>query len=486
MTETAPTGTDSTGTTGQPVYDRHGVTVHNADCLAVLRTLPDASVDSVVSDPPYGLGDHTPAQIVTALTAWANGDREHVPDGRGFLGEHWDSFVPGPAVWDECLRVLKPGGHLLCFAGARTVDLMGLAVRLAGFDVRDVIMWVNGNGFPKGLNVSKAIDRAAGADREVTGLRRTGIGTGRGGTPVITEGDPYLTAPATDDARRWDGWSTTLRPAHEPIIVARKPLDGSVAANVVHHGTGAINVDACRIEATDGGARVQTTRSESGTGSVFHHSLNPAGPVDYVTPAGGRWPTNVLYGHADRCETDGCDPEWCPVAELDRQTGHTDSQRSVRRRAGSMPGNGITMNHWISREDNVAGHNDAGGGSRFFPTFRYEAKAGTAERPMVNGVTHRTQKPLALMRWLVRLVTQPGGLVLDPFAGTGTTGHAARAEGMRALLIEREADYLPLIRARLDARARTPAATTGEVSGDEPMDLLDLLDQPNTAEDPQP
>ena len=182
--------------------------LHRASNLSALRELPSESVSSVITDPPYGLGDHAPAEVVQAITAWAQGDRERVPDGRGFMGKDWDRFVPPPAVWDECMRVLKPGGHMAVFAGSRTAGLMDLSIRLAGFEIRDTITWMYGNGFPKSLDISKAINKTAGVD----------------------------------GAKQWDGWGTALKPAGEPIIMARKPFIGTVANNVLTYGTGGINI----------------------------------------------------------------------------------------------------------------------------------------------------------------------------------------------------------------------------------------------------
>ena len=185
-------------------------TIHHGGALDVLRAMPDESVHSIVTDPPYGLSNTDPRHVAETIARWGSGDREYVPSGRGFMGKEWDAFVPPVAVWDECLRVLKPGGHLLAFAGSRTADLMGLAIRLAGFEMRDSLAWIYGSGFPKSHDVGKS--------------------TG---------------------AEQWEGWGTALKPAHEPIIMARKPLaEKTVARNVLAHGTGAINVDACRV-ATD-------------------------------------------------------------------------------------------------------------------------------------------------------------------------------------------------------------------------------------------
>lgn len=463
-----------------PYYDRHGVTVHAGDCLDVLATMPDASIDAVVCDPPYGLGDHKPAAIVTALTAWANGERDMVPSGRGFMGRDWDAFVPPPAVWDECLRVLKPGGHLVAFAGSRTYDLMGLSIRMAGFEIRDGLSWVYGSGFPKSLDVSKAIDKAAGVERQVvgtklgqpgyslapsTGEHRTyGRGIGNTGDPTA---ECTITAPATDGARQWSGWGTALKPAQEPIVLARKPLVGTVAATVLAHGTGGLNVDACR---TEGAPR--TTHADGNRQGTHPAPMDWGAATGHVTPgASGRWPANVLFSHGEAC-ADECVPG-CPVAELDAQSGIACSSGVYSGDGSRRPSEHAT--------DFGGGHRpatmyaDQGGASRFFPVFRWEAKAPTSERPQVDGVAHPTVKPLDLMRWLVRLVTPPGGLVLDPFAGSGTTLHAARAEGFRAIGIERESAYLPLIKARLDARARTATAPAVPVPDGEPMDLLDLI-----------
>lgn len=387
-----------------------GAIVLGGDCLQVLRDMESESVHAVITDPPYGLSEVSSARLVTALTAWANGDREHVPDGRGFMGKAWDAFVPPPAVWDECLRVLRPGGHLAVFAGSRTVDLMGLSIRLAGFEMRDgIAAWLYGSGFPKGINVGKAIDKVAGGD----------------------------------DARRWSGWNTALKPAHEPILLARKPLAGTVARNVVEHGTGAINVDACRVATPD-----SLGRPYGGGNEVYGTFSMPRGTRtgDELT---GRWPTNVLFAHHPDCGPD-CEPDTCvdecQVAALDEQSGTTTSK------SGGRTTNALgQMNDdaWVAKDLPRTGHDDTGGASRFFPTFRYQAKAPKRERPKVDGVAHPTVKPLGLMTWLVKLLCPPGGTVLDPFAGSGTTLQAATEEGFASIGIERDPDYLKLINARL-------------------------------------
>lgn len=422
-------------------YQDEQVTLHHGDAGTVLATLPDNSVDAVVTDPPYGLANTTPAQVAETLSQWTTGDRNYTPAGRGFMGQEWDAFVPPPAVWDECYRVLKPGGHLAVFAGSRTQDLMGISVRLAGFDVRDSVAWLYGSGFPKSLDVSKAIDKAARGYPQGTadptspnhGKYRTsktegkrwngdsGQSYGAGGSAfladtasgkttandtsttaetsaVAVESDPKSTPAviATDEAKKWEGWGTALKPAHEPILLARKPLEGTVAANVITWGTGAINIDATRIgNGSESKARVgeasQDDRYTTKGGTNFAAKPGARGGAP-----NGRFPANVVLDeHAAR--------------ELDQQSGTT------------------------------------GGASRFF----YVAKASKRERPNVDGVQHPTVKPLELMRWLVRLLTPPGGVVLDPFAGSGTTLCAAVDEGRHAIGVELEERYCEIIAKRL-------------------------------------
>ena len=361
----------------------------NADCLAALRDMPDASVDAVVTDPPYGLSNTTPAQVADTITQWVTGNREYLPTGRGFMGHEWDGFVPPVAVWDECLRVLKPGGHLLAFAGSRTHDLMTLGIRLAGFEIRDSIAWLHAQGFPKA--------------------------------------------------------KSQLKPAFEPVTLARKPLSGTVAANVQEHGTGALNVDGCRV-----GDEVRheafTSLAPTAGNRLGAHGTQEARrgtrgePKEYV----GRWPANVVLDESQ-------------AAELDRQSGNvkTGATKPHRRDPDSSPM--FKVGKWMTHSQPAS----EGGASRFF----YVAKAPKSERPVVDGTAHPTVKPLALMRWLVRMVTPPGGTVLDPFAGSGTTLEAAMLEGFNVTGIEREADYLPLIQARID-RATAELEARAEAEGD--------------------
>ena len=392
-----------------PYYQDDHVTLWHGDCLDVLPTLPDASVESVVTDPPYELG---------------------------FMGKGWDAsgIAYNVTVWRECLRVLKPGGHLLAFGGSRTWHRLAVAIEDAGFELRDSIAWLYGSGFPKSLDVSKAIDKAAGATgtygepKSAAHAALLAKGTARRGEKHPGWDRPWMDdpeavsnaqrqyAPATPDAERWQGWGTALKPAFEPVVVARKPLVGTVAANVPAWGTGALNIDGCRI-GTDDTSRHNKAEMGYGGGNL---------PQDYSTGStSGRWPANVILDeHA--------------AAELDRQSGESSSRIGKPRGAASGDGWGMTATG--------AEYNDQGGASRFF----YVAKAPTSERPRVGGIAHPTVKPLDLMRWLVRLVTPPGGTVLEPFAGSGTTAEACVLEGFQCIAIEREADYLPLITSRLD------------------------------------
>ena len=262
------------------------------DCVDKLKELPDNSVDAVVTDPPYGLSKQP--DMAEVMRHWLNED-DYEHKGAGFMGKSWDSFVPGPSVWRECFRVLKPGGHLLSFFGSRTYDIGTLAIRLAGFEVRDQIMWVYGSGFPKSMDISKAIDKAAGAEREVVGKHptpgstalRTSMGNG-------WQTDPDITAPATPEAQQWQGWGTALKPAHEPIVMARKPITGTVAANVLEHGTGAINVDGCRVGTND---VLSIGSNNRDNGSInFAMADNKDAQTQHDL---GRFPANFIHDGSD-------------------------------------------------------------------------------------------------------------------------------------------------------------------------------------------
>ena len=419
------------------------IDIRHGDCLEVLRSLEDNSVDSVVTDPPYGLSNTKPAQVADVLAAWVAGDTEAVPEKKGgFMGADWDSFVPPPAVWVECLRVLKPGGHMAVFAGARTLDLMGLSIRLAGFEIRDTLGWIYGSGFPKSMDVSKAIDKLAGIRRGSSPDYRNGPNTNPStkGTGHYNGGygiqDGADTGPVTPEAQRWSGWGTALKPAIEPIILARKPLDGTVAANVLAHGVGGLNIDACRVgtdETLSYSSSKATGATSFGTGTC---TQSPA----------GRFPANVLLDeHAAK--------------EMDEQSGWQKDGTAVNRNRdhGGDKNNAVYNGGWKIEPEDVT-YGKGGGASRFFPVFKYQAKAPKKERPVIvredgTKIQHPTVKPLALLDWLVTLITPEGGTTLDPFAGTGTTLQAARNKGFNAIGVEQDEDYIQLIEQRLGCAA---------------------------------
>ncbi len=425
-------------------------TIHVGDSLHVLATFADSSVDSIVTDPPYGLGKQPDA--LAMLRDWLD-TGHHDVKGSGFMGKAWDSFVPQPALWKECLRVLKPGGHLLAFAGTRTMDLMALGLRIAGFELRDAIghahdgggapllAWCYGSGFPKSRDVSKAIDSEAGAVREVIGKSRysqpaaleNGGGVLRRGIGENCVGDnnrftPNITAPATPAAARWQGWGTALKPAWEPIILARKPLVGTVAANVAKYGTGALNVDGCRIRRSDddtsGWSKTGSCASEnrSMSGANYEREAKPDDPA--------RWPANLVH--------DGS-PEVLAEFPADAESG------SAAR---------FFYCGKATREDREAGL--LGADSRVTDDGRTVPADNAYQRgKTLRTNSHPTVKPTELMRWLVRLVTPPGGVVLDPFMGSGSTGKAARIEGFRFIGIELSEEYAAIARARI-AEAEGP------------------------------
>ncbi len=400
------------------VIKRGGITVFRGKMEDVMSVARADGIDAIVTDPPYELG---------------------------FMGKHWDGtgIAFDPETWRQCYRVLKPGGHMLVFGGTRTFHRIACAIEDAGFEMRDSIAWLYGSGFPKSMDVSKAIDKAAGATREVTGPRTYVDGTAGHWTPAETYAQDNWsttargktdTAPATDAARQWDGWGTALKPAFEPIIVARKPLsEKTVASNVLEHGTGALNIDACRVD-LNGDYKSKPNGRPSLTDLGDNYDPAQANKPDTV----GRWPTNVLL--------DGVMAD-----QLDREGPHTKDGVATNhnRIVGEHSKNVIygARNNDTTENKTYGGK---GGPSRFFPVFRYRAKAPAKERPKVDGVAHPTVKPLELMRWLVKLVTPPGGVVLDPFAGSGTTVEAAMLEGLRCIAIERERDYIKLIRARIE------------------------------------
>ena len=411
--------------------------IKHGDCLEVMRGMADNSVDAIVTDPPYGLvgasrgGSSQPGDLATPYGRSGPSKKRG-----GFMGKEWDASIPGTEYWFEVFRIAKPGAYILAFGGTRTFHRLAVAIEDAGWEMRDTLMWVYGSGFPKSLDVSKAIDKAAGAERKVvgSGKGRTGAAAQPNGGSSFSDdsyqwpGDYDITAPATEAARQWQGWGTALKPAWEPIIMARKPLDGTVVQNVLEHGTGAINVDGCRVELeTDcrllkGGTYGGNRGSDKGT-SMF--GTNTKGLEYEVPSANGRWPANLIHDGSDEV-----------IAAFPDAPGQQRSTGPEFERNAQVYGKfaGVSEHH---------PRNDSGSAARFF----YCAKASKSDRGEING--HPTVKPTELMRYLVRLVTQPGGTVLDPFTGSGSTGKAAVLEGFEFIGIEREAEYVAIAEARI-------------------------------------
>ena len=379
------------------------------DCREVMAGMGPASVDAIVCDPPYGLA---------------------------FMGKAWDHGVPGVPFWAEALRVAKPGAHFVAFGGTRTHHRLTCAIEDAGWEIRDCLMWLYGSGFPKSLDVSKAIDKAAGECRpRVRG--------GQGGTNTILgarkPGEAISGEAISGEAIAWAGWGTALKPAYEPIILARKPLAGTVAANVLAHGTGALNVDGCRIDSGPSPAADRRAFSSPGLpGQQGYTITNRISPERYAEArpgeALGRWPANVCLDEA-------------AARLVDEASGERPGMQinSVHRR-GATTGKGLGYGSSSpSTPAEAVGYSDTRGASRFF----YTAKASSSERHAAGRNLHPTVKPVDLMRWLCRLVTPPGGLVFDPFCGSGSTGIAALAEGFRFIGIEIDAEYARTARRRV-------------------------------------
>lgn len=437
-----------------PAFAEGGITLYQGDCIEVMRDLPDASVHAVVTDPPYGIdfmGKDWDSAVklsggMLGLIAKGNGPAERGPlakggtHSQGYANHDGIAFEAWVTEWArECLRILKPGGHLLAFGGSRTWHRLAAGIEDAGFEIRDSIAWMYGTGFPKSMDVAKQIDKAAGFVGEVVGTEQVDVGiqggslhTGR--SRDLQEREVRALSP---EAEPWKGWGTALKPAFEPIVVARKPLVGTVVQNVLGHGTGGLNIDATRVafasEADEQESKAKNQHAKFGTepgGNQVYGDYSMVERKDY--DAEGRHTPNVVL---DASQAD----------ELDRQSGASVSRVGKPRSAAPGEGWGMTA---TGRE-----YADSGGASRFFPVFptafRYEAKAPTHERPKEGEIAHPTVKPLDLMRWLVRLVTPPGGVILEPFAGSGTTLEAAVREGFDCIGIEREQPYVELCIKRL-------------------------------------
>lgn len=368
------------------------------DCRDSMRGMPPDFVSSIVTDPPYGLE---------------------------FMGAGWDRGVPNAEFWSAALRVAKPGAHLLAFGGTRMFHRLMCEIEDAGWEIRDTLMWVYGSGFPKSLDISKAIDKAAGAERVVVGKRTNG---NKGGGAKTFDDDSYewkaefdVTVPATELAKKWDGWGTCLKPAWEPIVLARRPLVGTVAENVQQFGVGGLNIDGCRVPAGSDYSELDVTQG-GGRQSGFGTGRSEFSPGD------GRFPANLIHDGSDEVLT--LFPNSVDGVAVQRNGGG--QKIGVRCFSGSTG---------IVRPD--VGFGGSGSAARFF----YCAKASSEERG--TGNNHPTVKPLELMRYLVKLVTPPDGICLDMFCGSGTTVVAARQLGYRAIGLEKEKAYFDIAENRL-------------------------------------
>lgn len=567
--------------------DKQNILVLNGFSEEELNKYPDNSFDSVVTDPPYGLGDEP--DPVLLMKSWIEKGYYEVK-GSGFMGKEWDAFVPQPVLWKEVFRVLKPGGHLIAFFGTRTYDWGVMALRFAGFEVRDSLLWMFFSGFPKSFNISKAIGKMSKAsdrlvefskllrekrellnltlseaDKRITngstmysfleGRNLEGafkiyapnkenyekikqvygiegwddivennletIGEEEGSYGYQKDGKRWnekheIKQATTDEAKKWEGWGTALKPSFEPIVLCRKPLEKglTISENILKWGTGGIYIDGCRIATDDDLAKNyksarQGDKKVGGRGVAFGFNRKKdsfSAPSENMLRL-GRWPSNVIFSHSDECvrvgfkqvnvqaeneegeivDTDGFEivEEWecadgCPIKELDKQSGIRKS--GAMKKSYQYKSDGFSMSKAAGATQQI--HEATSGyASRFF----YVAKASRAEKekglesfetkpygqsdgaqnsiknedgayadqhmgynrvkPRKN--THPTVKPVNLMRYLVKLVTPPGGILLDPFGGSGTTGIAAKLEGFCAVLIDREQESCDIAEARI-------------------------------------
>jgi len=476
------------------------------DCIEAMESIADESVSSVVTDPPYGIA---------------------------FMGASWDK-IESPLAFQqwceqwarECLRVLKPGGYLLSFGGARTAHRMIAGIEDAGFEIRDGIEWIYGTGFPKGTNIAKAIDKKRGVKGRVVGKGkgRTGAAAQPQGGSVHSD-DSYqwpgkyeVTEAASEEAKRWQGWNSTLKPAHEPICVARKPFKGTLVDNVLKHGAGAINVGACKV------ATSETIKTTTGCGFKTGKFTGGAGRGEPTLEGeawennSGRWPPNLCFSHTD-CEQVGvkrvksgnhgqgaggygaanlygdgdrtldvsggygteivpdmrCADD-CPVKALGEMSGVTSSHDTTGIWSAREGREGATSPGWGMKargaDEKEPGRADTGTAARFFPQFKYNAKAARKERRIYchacersfparkrkvhkeHGeiTSHPTQKPLTLIRWLLRLVVPPDGIVLDPFIGSGTAAIAAIEENMKWIGIEKDPIFAKIAKEAIEIK----------------------------------
>jgi site-specific DNA-methyltransferase (adenine-specific) len=385
--------------------------------------MPADSIEAIVTDPPYGLG---------------------------FMSKAWDALPPGLEWGEECRRVLKPGGFLLAFGGSRTYHRLAVAVEDAGLEIRDQLLWLYGAGFPKSHDVSKAIDKAAGAEREIVGKYRPPDADEWRLTQAAGEGEDHspgsftasgrrtldVTAPATAEAKRWQGYGTALKPAHEPIVLARKPLEGTVAENVLRHGTGALNIDESRIPTSEEWEGRELP--DAGDGATWGGALNRESSGSHEL---GRWPANLTLDPDAAELLDEQAPSLTAEVAGASRFFYCAKANAGERSAGldlNRQNEGFRTRRCTSCRRNVPERGSCGCSAEI-----------EWVSPKPTGNNHPTVKPIELMRWLVRLVTPQGGTVLDPFTGSGTTGIAAGLEAFDFVGVEREPEYAEIARARI-------------------------------------
>lgn len=436
------------------------VTLYCGDCLEVMAEMEANSVDAVITDPPYGLQ---------------------------FMGKEWDHGVPREAFWREALRVAKPGAWLLAFGGTRTFHRLMVAIEDAGWEIRDTVMWVYGSGFPKSHNVSKAIDKMYGAEREVVGVVQklaSAANVHKGWErpwAYDEKGEPKrtmdITAPATPESKQWDGWGTALKPAWEPVVVARKPVIGTVAENVLEWGTGGINIDGCRVEyISDDDKNSAKWGHQTGNVNDYGNGVGAMGGKDVLSSSKGRWPANLIHDGSD--EVLALFPIAGGGGPGRRQREEGDNYRQVGAKNGiygkRLGATGVTSWYDEPRSSAArffycakASRTDRNEGLEEMPLVEAQSTGwsgdgmplrqdGTERKMPIKSNPHPTVKPTDLMRYLCRLVTPPGGTVLDPFMGSGSTGKAAMLEGFNFIGIELDADSVEIAKRRIEHARKQP------------------------------
>jgi site-specific DNA-methyltransferase (adenine-specific) len=413
-------------------------TLYLADAWEVLDSLPENSIDAVVTDPPYEIG---------------------------FMNKGWDNtgVAFNRTTWEKVLRVLKPGGHILAFNHSRTFHRMAVAIEDAGFEIRDTIMWLYGSGFPKSHDISKAIDRQAGAEREVVGISNNAIAGGTGKHNGVDNSYGYkeefdITAPATEEAKQWEGWGTALKPAYEPILLARKPIPTTVADNVLTHGVGGLNIDECRVGTGSGETKtVQYPNIKGNNYSQGNELYNERNNVEYQVTDNGRFPANIIHDGSEEATSDMWDNE----TDNDASRYYYTAKTSKKDRDEGLLRDAITVGDGRNKSIDNA--------------FQ------RGETPRRN--IHPTVKPTDLMQYLIRLIAPKGATVLDLFMGSGSTGKAAMIENVERdanyhfIGIDRTEEYMPIAEARIEFGlhylAEKPKAD-GVVHTDQ-IDLFSLL-----------